>query len=150
MKTCSVCSKSLPASSYWKRNKSPDGLCVQCKDCMRSRRAERDWQVEKARQMEIHGPDRFYEMRRETILKHRYGMTYEDLREMEESQGNKCLSCQSSPKKLHVDHCHDTGRVRGLLCGPCNRALGLMKEDVDSIIRLAEYIEGHSLVRAND
>lgn len=141
MKTCSVCRLSLPSDSYWKRNKSPDGLCVQCKECMRSRRSERDWQKEKLSQIKKHGQEKFYEMRRQTILKHRYGMTYEDLRKMESDQEGRCLACMRKPDKLHVDHCHESGEVRGLLCGPCNRALGLLKEDVDTMLRLAEYIK---------
>ena len=65
------------------------------------------------------------------------------------AQGGVCSACgkpeqssvQGRPRKLAVDHCHTTGRVRGLLCGNCNRALGLLYEDPERIKGLLRYIE---------
>lgn len=67
----------------------------------------------------------------------RYGLGFEELAAMD---AGKCESCDSVDD-LHVDHCHDTYQVRGLLCGNCNKALGLLKDDPRILVRLAAYLE---------
>ncbi|MCA1845042.1 MAG: endonuclease VII domain-containing protein [Actinobacteria bacterium] len=55
----------------------------------------------------------------------------------------RCAICGRPPRpdiSLHVDHEHETGRVRGLLCFPCNNALGLMHEDIALLWRAADYL----------
>ena len=44
--------------------------------------------------------------------------------------------------KLHIDHCHETGTIRGMLCGNCNTALGLLQDDPDNIRELLNYLNG--------
>jgi hypothetical protein len=74
-----------------------------------------------------------------------YGITNQDYEQMLENQGFCCAGCglhqNILEKKLHVDHDHVTGRVRGLLCGNCNRALGLVKDNLETLVRLQEYLE---------
>ena len=74
-----------------------------------------------------------------------YGITNQDYEQMLENQGFCCAGCglhqNILEKKLHVDHDHVTGRVRGLLCGNCNRALGLVKDNLETLVRLHEYLE---------
>ena len=74
-----------------------------------------------------------------------YGITNQDYEQMLENQGFCCAGCglhqNILEKKLHVDHNHVTGRVRGLLCGNCNRALGLVKDNLETLVRLQEYLE---------
>ena len=57
-------------------------------------------------------------------------------------QGGVCAVCGEPPKKgrLHVDHCHETGKVRGLLCQSCNVALGYAGDNWYQLMRLAAYI----------
>ena len=71
-----------------------------------------------------------------------YGITQEAYLQMVEAQGGKCLVCDEAPtkKKLAVDHCHDTGKVRGLLCVTCNRALGLLKDSPQRLERAFKYL----------
>ena len=85
-----------------------------------------------------------YDKRRDTDLKKKYGITLDDYNAMLEAQGGVCAICGNTcttGKSLAVDHCHATGRVRGLLCGVCNRVLGYMKDDVALFRRAAEYLE---------
>ncbi|WP_327135523.1 endonuclease VII domain-containing protein [Streptomyces sp. NBC_01343] len=56
-------------------------------------------------------------------------------------QGGVCCICPTAPA-VHVDHCHETGRVRGVLCLNCNMGLGLLKENPDRIRRAIQYLEG--------
>lgn len=78
--------------------------------------------------------------KRNQHLNHRYGITPDDYAEMESRQEGKCMICQQTPKRLVVDHCHDTGAVRALLCNPCNTAIGLMKDDAERLVRASEYV----------
>ena len=74
-----------------------------------------------------------------------YGITNQDYEQMLENQRFCCAGCglhqNILEKKLHVDHDHVTGKVRGLLCGNCNRALGLVKDNMETLVRLQEYLE---------
>lgn len=85
----------------------------------------------------------------EAYLKRTYGISYEEYLQMLEEQGHVCAICgeegfvmKSTHKlKLVVDHCHTTGRVRGLLCHNCNRALGLFKDSPGRLLRAVEYLK---------
>lgn len=58
------------------------------------------------------------------------------------SQGGSCVICREVPDNtFHVDHCHATGRVRGILCGACNNALGLFKDETNRLRAAIEYLE---------
>ena len=80
-----------------------------------------------------------------------YGLTIERYEELLNAQGGVCAICgKDEPNehgrtgtrfKLSVDHCHDTNRVRGLLCQKCNRALGLLGDDVDLLRKAIDYLE---------
>lgn len=69
----------------------------------------------------------------------RYGITLAEYRELERKQNGACAFCSRKPKsrRLHLDHDHSTSRVRGLLCYPCNRALGVLEKNVDKVV---EYL----------
>jgi len=74
-------------------------------------------------------------------LKHRYGITEEDYNQMAEEQKHCCQICNNKPvKPLYVDHCHNTNKIRGLLCHKCNVALGHMNDDPKQLLKAVEYI----------
>ena len=80
-------------------------------------------------------------------LKKNYGFGLETFNEMVERQQNSCKICGdefTENRPAQVDHNHDTGEVRDLLCTPCNTSLGLMKEDINRLTSMIEYINGHS------
>ena len=77
----------------------------------------------------------------------RYGITLEELKGFEEAAGGRCQICGTSEKdapkgRLHVDHCHETGSVRGLLCQRCNQALGMFSDDTGVLERAITYLKG--------
>ena len=83
---------------------------------------------------------------RENRLKRDYGLTPPVLDDMREAQGNACAVCRSSfeERAMNIDHNHETGAVRELLCQPCNAALGQLGENAQVIRALADYIEKHN------
>lgn len=75
-------------------------------------------------------------------LQRMYGITPEELATMEARQEHKCLICKEIPDTLHVDHCHTNGHVRGLLCGTCNRSIGMFKDDIQMLKSAIKYLQG--------
>lgn len=98
--------------------------------------------------------ERYYQRNKERILaKQRayhfkkklkaYGITEEIYNRVLEEQAKACAVCKAPPpenRRLDADHCHKTGRFRGLLCNPCNQALGLLADDTNRIEGLLSYL----------
>jgi len=88
-------------------------------------------------------------------LKRTYKINVDDYNKMYDSQNGLCYICNTEgftmaehhKLKLVVDHCHTTGKVRGLLCHNCNRALGLLKDNIDSFKRAIVYLERATTIR---
>lgn len=99
-KRCCQCKELLSVECFSIDNTRNDGLRARCRSCDG-------------------------EKNRESKYKRVYGITIEDYDRMLEEQGGLCAICRNPPitYRLAVDHDHDTGAVRGLLCPPCNRAL---------------------------
>lgn len=88
--------------------------------------------------------NRFYSVRRRQVLKRKYKLTSEEYDRILAAQDGKCAICYRPPdddRVLAVDHCHRTGKVRGLLCGLCNRALGCLGDDTTLLYRAIDYLE---------
>lgn len=81
--------------------------------------------------------------KRDIRLRSKYGITVERYDEMIEAQGGVCAICHRGAR-LVVDHNHDTGEVRGLLCHGCNSALGMLRESPRACLNMVDYIERHS------
>lgn len=77
--------------------------------------------------------------------KHMYGLTKEGFDRLWAEQEGRCAICRDpladEPYRLHVDHCHETGAVRGLLCGGCNVGLGNYRDDPKLLRAAADYLE---------
>lgn len=78
-------------------------------------------------------------------LKYRYGITLKDYDKMFDDQGGCCDICGEIPFRhsLQVDHCHETGKVRALLCRNCNTALGHFKDNPIRMLKAAKYVMNH-------
>ena len=77
---------------------------------------------------------------RDKVRARRYGLSLQDYRAMLASQGNACAICKTSARPLCIDHCHATGKVRGLLCSKCNTGLGCYDDDPDLTQAATEYL----------
>lgn len=72
-----------------------------------------------------------------------YGLTIDQFDEMMLNQGGMCAICDRE-RNLHIDHDHITGKVRSLLCMPCNQAIGALQDSAERMLKAAEYIKKHS------
>lgn len=144
-KECSGCHIAKPVSDFCtynsKRYKQVARVCKgTCKACDAVHRKGRYEKLTKEEKAMIH---------RRVNLKRNYGITPEIFDEMLKNQGGVCLICGDPPEVaskdgvLHVDHCHITGSVRGLLCHHCNCGLGHYKDTPSLLRKAADYIEQH-------
>ena len=121
------------SKTYYEKNKE---VCKQ--------RTKEHPSCKAAREKYRNKPETKEKIRNQKLLMN-YGLTNKDYEEMLEKQGYCCLGCglhqNQLEKKLNVDHNHATGAVRGLLCGNCNRALGLLKDNLETLVRLHKYLE---------
>ena len=84
-------------------------------------------------------------------LKKEYGLTQDQYDALRKSQNDSCAVCSKKfvtelgkgRTNFGVDHCHKTGEVRGLLCLPCNSSLGLMKENIETLLKMVQYLKFH-------
>ena len=74
-----------------------------------------------------------------------YGITIDTYESLVQQQAGKCAICNEIPTKLYVDHCHDSGVVRGLLCMKCNAALGLFKDKQSNLRSALDYLDAAEL-----
>ncbi len=88
-------------------------------------------------------PEKFKEMRFKMMM-WRIGvkMTYQEFKKLLKKQGGKCAICRMFEKKrrMSVDHCHKTGKVRGLLCRTCNIGLGQFKDNPELLKKAIKYL----------
>ena len=79
----------------------------------------------------------------EQRLKSKYGITSKEKNVLLQKQNNKCKIClvEFSNVTPNIDHCHTTNKVRGILCGVCNRGLGFFKEDIEVLTKAIKYLE---------
>lgn len=86
------------------------------------------------------------DVRRDRYFKSKYGIAVGTYAEMLKEQDGLCAACKATPsegRRLRVDHHHESGKVRGLLCDSCNRTLGHAKESPERLRACAEYVEKH-------
>lgn len=113
MKRCQKCRATKPVSEFWARVASLDGLQKRCKECQQDTQRER-----------------------------LYGVTREQWDASLERFNYACANC-GDEDDLCLDHNHKTSEPRGILCAPCNKALGLLRECPDRIRGLALYAQLH-------
>lgn len=127
---CSGCDKNFRFNTrnFHRNARNKYGLSTQCKTCVR--------QCQRAYE------DRNQAGRRGRFLKRRYNITEEDYRRLRTAQDGCCAVCGDEGSRLVVDHCHESGAVRGLLCAPCNKGLGHFRDDPNLLERAKTYLRG--------
>lgn len=98
--------------------------------------------MNKQRQDKFKLDEEKYKQRREKYtLKSRYSLSKEEVNIILTNQKNCCAICGNILEKYHIDHDHNTGKIRGILCPLCNKGLGLFKDNIDSLKNAAKYLE---------
>jgi hypothetical protein len=167
MKKCCMCKKDLPLDSFNNNKRTKDGKQTACRKCQkekydiyrrahpeiaysRNRKFYKNHQLEMLKRKSDYikriGKDEYrkqYQKHSMTAKFKRYGLSEERYHEMREEQGQKCAMCSKSftdnPKSIHIDHCHETGKVRGILCDGCNLFLGRLESpDYKKRVEMAE------------
>jgi hypothetical protein len=128
MKTCSKCDETKPFEQFPRRN-TKSGYRGVCKEC---RNNEKKKQYKPGQRRDLH-------------LRATYGITLEQFDRLLEDQHGKCANTECRNDATVVDHNHQTGEVRGLLCNGCNTAAGLAQDNPIVLRGLANYLEnrGH-------
>ena len=123
MKKCTNCNLEKPKTEFYKEAAQKDGLRTECKVC-RNQKAQ-VWRENNREQ--YNAVVKKANRKRYPIARlQRYGITLEQYNQMLTQQNNLCKICnkpQVGKRPLAVDHCHETNKVRGLLCYNCNRGM---------------------------
>jgi len=106
---------------------------------------------EAQRKRRAKNPERVREVGKESERRRRmrrYGISEQTYKDLLEKQNNACAICSLSFKDtgryIHIDHCHATGKVRGILCHHCNLLLGNAKDSIKTLSKAINYLEEHS------
>ncbi len=126
MKTCSACKRRRRRSSFSPNARHGDGLQSRCKDCVNAANRA-SWKGHKNQD------------RKDIVRRHKYKIEPDDYESMLRSQGHGCAIC-GKKNDLAVDHDHETGQVRGILCRPCNSAIGFLKDDPALVAKAVAYL----------
>lgn len=101
--------------------------------------------VEKAQQWAKAHPEQIQAIRRRAKVKSRYGITHSEYESILAMQGGACAICGTEDTgywdRFHIDHCHTTGHVRGLLCTKCNTGLGMFLDNRELLLSAIKYLD---------
>lgn len=146
-KVCNTCQRRKPIDRFFKRGGDERGYRSKCKDCFQESGTRYNQQDQvKARRAqhmrEYRARDRSAWLN--SSLKYRFNITLDEWNRLFDDQDGRCAICdhEFTKKTPHVDHCHETGVIRGLLCGGCNRMLGQARDSARILRKGAEYLEG--------
>jgi len=158
MKRCKKCGESKLLTEFHRATGMKDGYRSECKVCSRAIRrawyvANREKAIADVKRWQQDNKERLNEYRREYRenrrpeareghLRRTFGIRQSDYDALLARQNGGCAICGKKPGKisLHVDHDHETGEIRGLLCVGCNNAIGQLHDDPELLIRATDYV----------
>jgi len=140
LKRCPSCKEIKPLTAFYtcgNHNNGYASYCIICSTTIKRNRpkAERQTAYQKYKKT----------IRNENLIK-KFGITLDEYNRMLTSQGGVCKICgkvEKTNKDLAVDHCHNTNKIRGLLCSSCNIGIGCFKESINTLKIAIKYLENH-------
>ena len=129
MKICSACKQEKVDKDFYVNNRLACKLTSQCKTCI----------LDYSKKKRLSNPAEVKRKQRAADLKKRYNITPEEYDRMLREQDNKCGICNQH-KKLGIDHCHKSGKVRMLLCINCNSSVGIVENCNTNYEDILKYI----------
>lgn len=136
---CTVCGEEKHRTEFHVRRRTDEEIVYhsQCKSCMQEKQKKLKSDPEKKVQYDA--------ANREGYLRRTYGITGEQYNQMMEKQNSSCAICnkhqKDSKKRLAVDHNHETGEIRGLLCDYCNHRVIGRHRNGDLLRKMADYVD---------
>lgn len=148
MKTCSKCNQIKDLSSFHKKKTGALGVKAECIDCCRLWQSQHYSKPQnKQKRLDRQKKAEYQLYIRSFRLKAKFNLSLDQYDSMLANQNGICKTCGTDKPGgnkgvyFHVDHCHATGKVRGLLCSSCNTALGLVKDNIETLKKLIEYLD---------
>ena len=133
-KRCPICGELKNRSEFGKWKSRKDGLTAYCKNCFNNK--NKKWQEENLDKLPT------LDQKRNSSRKRKFKLSAEDYNKMLVDQNNQCDICKKEiGREAAVDHCHSTGKVRGLLCRNCNLGLGGFKDNIETIRKAIKYVK---------
>lgn len=156
LRTCRKCEEEKPLSEFTKNRTLPSGRTNECKKCTnvyaRKRREENPEVAQKIRDAGARWRAANPDADKQKYLMRRFNITIQEYRDLLEAQNGVCAICgepesvvrraKSGQEMLAVDHCHETGKIRGLLCFKCNTGIGALGDSVEGLERALAYLRG--------
>jgi hypothetical protein len=136
---CRGCGFVMAADAFWSDPSKADGIARKCKNCVTGFRKNSEVARETRRRHKRKYARRIH-------LRKSFGLSEETYEAMLAAQGGGCAICASprGKRRLAVDHCHVTGKVRALLCHACNVGIGHFRDDPALVARALDYLRTHS------
>lgn len=130
-KICTSCKEGKTLGEFHKNRNREDGRHDQCKECRKL--------------FSVNNKERLSEKDREYRLKNKFGLTVDEYDSLFETQQGCCAICGTHQvnlsRRLAVDHCHNSGEVRGLLCPNCNTGIGNLRDSIELLQKGVKYLE---------
>ena len=151
-KRCNHCRQEKPVSDFYRNRHAKDGLQGCCKPCSAAHNRASHVRLKDARNAQRRAeqqalregdPAEYKRWLQAKNLRQNFGLTLDDYEKLLVLQHGVCGICGCPPpehKRFDVDHEHETGAIRGLLCGRCNRAIGMLDDDPARFSRAASYL----------
>lgn len=152
LKACSGCGVEKTKAEFYVSRHTPSGVPVLSQPCIECKKPRmRQHYSENRERLSARSLERWHELSEDekqmvTLLR-KYGISLGDYDQMYEQQSGQCAICETekAPRgrdRLVVDHCHTTGKVRGLLCHKCNRGIGFLNDDPSIVSMAVDYLTG--------
>lgn len=143
MKKCTGCKIEKPLDDFHRNSKKLDGHETRCKSC---KSAYNRWLAKNPVEIRKFKNGKLKKKTIRTDVSKKYGITSDAYDEMLSEQNGVCAICGRHPngnkKRLCIDHDHESGNVRGLLCNDCNVALGYAKDNIGILEKMINYLIG--------
>lgn len=138
-KECPSCKD--PNAVFNTSKTTKDGLRSYCKSCEKTRNI--NWRKLNKERCKAYDNNR-KERKREQSYRRKYGISIDTYESMLKEQNGSCMICHRAElkdKKLDIDHCHRTGKIRALLCARCNKTIGLLEDDRQLALNMIAYLD---------
>ena len=145
-KACSHCNKTLPIEKFYKLSRG--GVRAECISCYSLR--SKNYYTKNKKELILKTKTYALENKekiKSAKMRRKFGIAIEEKILLFAKQGNKCAICGCTENNVgrdwDIDHCHKTGKIRGILCSNCNRGLGLFQDSSEYLKQACKYLENN-------